>query len=548
MKQLVQISILFILLAVSSFPQPWMLQNANVPANAQPGHFSTVNENVCWGDWTTAWWGTGYTNGFLRTTDGGTTWSCDTIAEAENGATYWIEAIDASTAYTAIESWAAWGMQGIYKTIDGGITWQKHPNAFATSDYGPAYIHFFDTTNGVVVGDKTSTTDGFEIYITTNAGADWDTVSQANIPPLYPGEWVDNTVVGEWGDCIWLQSFPAPGHSPRIFKTTDKGYTWAVIEVNDATVQDKLTISFQSEMTGMLVMFSPSRAIIEKTNDGGNTWNEIAGPYGCVPINVSYVPGTTAAYVIAGDGGFYGYTGGTAYTLDGGNTWMNLDNGNYVFLNFISENVGWGSPWGTNEVYKYVGPPLPIPVELTSFTANVNGNAVNLNWSTVTETNNKGFEVQKSAVGGQKSQWDDIGFVEGKGTTTDQHKYSFTNTEVPEGKYTYRLKQIDLNGTFNYSEEVNVEVKSVYTYYLAQNYPNPFNPATTIKFGVKQKSNVRIEIFNSIGETIKSMLNEEKEPGNYSIDFNAVNLPSGVYIYQLKAGEFVETKKMILLK
>ena len=202
MKQLVHISILFILLTVSIFPQPWMLQNANVPTNAQPGHFSTVNENVCWGDWTTAWWGTGFTNGFLRTTDGGTTWSCDTISEAENGATYWIEAIDASTAYMVIESWAAWGMQGIYKTIDGGITWQKHPNAFATSDYGPAYIHFFDTNNGVVVGDKTSATNGFEIYATTNAGADWNTVSQANIPPLYPGEWVDDTVVVENGKTV----------------------------------------------------------------------------------------------------------------------------------------------------------------------------------------------------------------------------------------------------------------------------------------------------------------------------------------------------------
>ena len=134
------------------------------------------------------------------------------------------------------------------------------------------------------------------------------------------------------------------------------------------------------------------------------------------------------------------------------------------------------------------------------------------------------------------------------GLHTDQHQYSFTNKEVPEGKYTYRLKQIDLNGAFNYSDEVNVEVKSVYTFFLDQNYPNPFNPATTIKFGVKEKSNVRIDIFNSIGETVKTILNEEKEPGNYSIDFNAVDLPSGVYLYQVKAGSFIETRKMILLK
>ncbi len=545
-RKLQLLSILFILLTVSIFPQPWMLQNANIPGNAQPGHFSTVNENICWGDWTTAWWGTGFTNGFFRTTDGGTTWSCDTIPEAENGATFWVEAIDASTAFMAVQSWAAWGMQGIYKTTDGGVSWQKDQAIYTNSDYGPAYIHFFDSNNCVIVGDKTSSTDGFEIYTTTNAGIDWNEVPQTNIPPLYPGEWVDNTVVGEWGDCIWLQSFPAQGHSPRIFKTTNKGYNWIAIQPTDATNSDKLTISFQSETTGMLVMFSPSRSLVEKTTDGGETWNEVAGPYGCVPINLSYVPGTSGAYVMAGDADFYAYTGGSAYTLDGGNNWTSLDNGNYCFLNFISETVGWGTPWGVNEVYKYSGPALPV--ELASFTATVNGNAVNLNWSTATETNNKGFDVQRLEAGNQKLQWEDMGFIEGKGTTTEQHQYSFTNKEVPEGKYTYRLKQIDLNGTFNYSDEVNVEVTSIYTYFLTQNYPNPFNPTTTIKFGVKEKSNVRIDIFNSIGEKVSTILNEEREAGIYSIDFSASDLPSGVYLYRIQSGNYTAVKKMILMK
>jgi hypothetical protein len=199
-----------------------------------------------------------------------------------------------------------------------------------------------------------------------------------------------------------------------------------------------------------------------------------------------------------------------------------------------------------------------IPVELSSFTAMVNEADVLLNWTTATETNNKGFEIQRSEVRGQQSEWEKIGFVDGKGTTSEEHQYSFVDKEVPAGNYTYRLKQIDFNGSFNYSGEVNVQVQSVYTYYLAQNYPNPFNPATIIKFGVKEKSNVRIDIFNSIGEKVNTILNEEREPGNYSIDFsaiggsasggNAVDLPSGVYLYQIKAGNFIQTKKMILLK
>ena len=140
----------------------------------------------------------------------------------------------------------------------------------------------------------------------------------------------------------------------------------------------------------------------------------------------------------------------------------------------------------------------------------------------------------------RKSEWEKVGFVEGKGTTTEEQNYSFTDKKVSEGSYTYILKQIDLNGAVNYSEEVNIEVKSVYTYYPDQNYPNPFNPATTIKFGLKKKSNVRIDVFNSIGENVRTVLNEERDPGIYTINFNAVDLPSGVYIYRIESGSFAQ--------
>ena len=93
-----------------------------------------------------------------------------------------------------------------------------------------------------------------------------------------------------------------------------------------------------------------------------------------------------------------------------------------------------------------------------------------------------------------------------------------------------------------------MQVQSVYTYFLAQNYPNPFNPSTTIKFGVKEKSKVRIDIFNSIGEKVNSVLNAEREPGNYQVEFNASDLPSGVYIYRIEAGKYNSIKKMILMK
>ena len=186
-----------------------------------------------------------------------------------------------------------------------------------------------------------------------------------------------------------------------------------------------------------------------------------------------------------------------------------------------------------------------LPVELTSFTVTTNGKEVILNWSTATEVNNLGFEIQKST---EAKEFFTSGFVNGHGTTTEPQNYSFTDMYLDNEKYFYRLKQIDYNGICEYSDVVEVEWRTFSSYLLEQNYPNPFNPATTIGFGVQNKSNVRITILNAIGEEVAILLNEEREPGYHQVEFNASLLPSGVYFYRLQAGSFVETKKMALLK
>ncbi len=185
-----------------------------------------------------------------------------------------------------------------------------------------------------------------------------------------------------------------------------------------------------------------------------------------------------------------------------------------------------------------------IPVELVSFRATANGTAVNLNWTTASETNNKGFSIERSSGSGYET----IGFVAGFGTTTESRNYTFTDNGVNSGMYTYRLKQIDFNGTYKYSNGVDVQVLAAAEFALTQNYPNPFNPTTTIGYGIQVKSNVKITVLNSIGEEVALLLNEEKEAGYHQIQFNAVNLPSGVYFYRIQAGSYTDTKKMILLK
>jgi hypothetical protein len=187
---------------------------------------------------------------------------------------------------------------------------------------------------------------------------------------------------------------------------------------------------------------------------------------------------------------------------------------------------------------------LTVPVELVSFTGSVNGNTVLLNWSTATETNNRGFDIERSS---DQNNFVNIGYVKGNGTTTQKSDYSFNDNTIDFGKYYYRLKQIDFNGSFTYSPVVNVDFSNL-SYKLSQNYPNPFNPTTSISYSIPEKSFVKLEIFNTLGQKVKTLVNGEKESGNYSINFRAENIPSGMYLYKLSTGKFSETKKILLLK
>jgi hypothetical protein len=187
-----------------------------------------------------------------------------------------------------------------------------------------------------------------------------------------------------------------------------------------------------------------------------------------------------------------------------------------------------------------------IPVELTSFTASSSGNDVVLNWTTATETNNYGFQVERAF---SLQGWQEIAFVPGFGTTTEPRMYSYTDSELNPGTYSYRIKQIDLNGSFTYYELGSaVEISTPEVFELAQNYPNPFNPATRIDYSIAEATNVQLIIFNSIGEEITVVVNEFQQPGRYAVNFDAKSLSSGVYFYKLIAGDFISIKKMLLMK
>jgi hypothetical protein len=191
-----------------------------------------------------------------------------------------------------------------------------------------------------------------------------------------------------------------------------------------------------------------------------------------------------------------------------------------------------------------------VPVELSAFFAITTENGVLLKWTTVTETNNSGFIIERSS---NKAEFTEVAFVDGQGTTTNVTDYDYTDEISKPGKYSYRLKQIDFDGTITYSNVVESEVEGPQVFVLSQNYPNPFNPSTMISFSLPVDSYVTIELFNALGEKVEQITNRDYSIGNHEVNFNASKLSNGVYYYTINAtgvdgSNFVSTKKMVLMK
>jgi hypothetical protein len=217
----------------------------------------------------------------------------------------------------------------------------------------------------------------------------------------------------------------------------------------------------------------------------------------------------------------------------------------YQLIFYLNGNIFLINQWDIDDVQvDYI-----VPVELTSFTASVDNGIVELNWMTATETNNRGFEVQRSSG----SEFETIAFVAGHGTTTETKSYSYSDGNVTSGRYSYRLKQIDFDGTFQYSNIIEADVPVVNEFALNQNYPNPFNPSTNISFRLAVDSKVNLKVFDVLGQEVANLLNTDLAAGSHNLSFDASALNSGFYVYRLEAvgvdgTNFIESKKMLLLK
>ncbi len=263
-----------------------------------------------------------------------------------------------------------------------------------------------------------------------------------------------------------------------------------------------------------------------------------ANPSGVVTIGLTYDGGATSTdiYTLTDPSGNVGpqLISGSFTTPATGSANAQVEI-RYNGYSFNIDNIYWD-----DMCLEYV-----VPVELTSFNATSIGVDVELKWTTSTETNNQGFQVERINSDGLFEQ---VGYVAGFGTTTEPKAYSFTDTKLDDGEYTYRLKQIDFDGTYTYSEEVNVTVEIPLEYSLEQNYPNPFNPSTTIKYSIAEEGFVKLAVYNMLGEEVSMIVNRIQKAGRYEVNFNASQVSSGVYIYRIETTNFTSSKKLMLMK
>jgi hypothetical protein len=377
-----------------------------------------------------------------------------------------------------------------------------------------------------------------------------------------------NSMVWDGGNYLYAYSgsytTPPVAHFARYNIT---GNTWEILTGSPfiRRYAGMTAIDGVIYLIGGLVADATSGAICQKYDTSTNTWSQIAS----LPEEVNFTKWSVTTdgqyvFLVGSGGGFstYPISDKSYYYDPATNQWhlestlpaqRGLPNG--IFLTGFTKLFFGGGNDGTSgtsfvaDCWEGTGG-VYIPVELTSFTAAVVGNSVQLNWSTASETNNMGFDVERSIISNEVRNliWEKIGFIDGKGTTTEIQNYSFTDQNVDSGTYAYRLKQIDFDGTVNYSNAVEVDLNGITSFSLEQNYPNPFNPSTKISWQLPIASHQVLKVFDVLGNEVATLVDEYKPAGSYEVDFDAGFLSSGVYMYKLQAGDFVSVKKMLFAK
>ena len=497
MQKLIYFLFFFHLLEQTVFPQ-WIIRTSGTTNNLKAVDFIDAFNIAVVGEFGTT----------LRSTNGGINWYFQSSGTSEH-----LYGVSFANENFGI----AVGANGtILRTIDGGITWGLQISGTINTLNS---VSLADQNNGITVGY------GGVILRTTDGGITWI--------PQFSG-----TTFNLWSVfCINSDIWTTVGENGTILRSTDGGLTWVQQPVGTTYFLRSISCS---DLNNCIA--AGYYGTILKTTDGGSFWS-------------TQVSGTTMhfygiSFRESNYGNVIGRLGTSIGTTDSGITWMERPcwtEQNLYGVSFV--NADTGIAVGNHGVLRMTNS-AGVPVELTYFIASVEDGVVELRWETATEVNNHLFEIERKT---KTTQYITIGYIEGAGTTTEPRCYKYIDETVEEGKYFYRLKQIDYSGMFKYSDELEVNATGKLTFSLDQNFPNPFNPTTKIKYTIpedvrSEKQAVILKVYDVLGNEIATLINESKTPGSYEVEFDGSKIPSGIYFYQLKTGRFVETKKMVLLK
>ena len=454
---------------------------------------------------------------------------------------------------------------GVYKTTDGGGLWTQVNTGITETIGVQALMVHPDNPSIAWVTIFTGTADAVNgIYKTTDGGANWFAATNGigaikNFLSLAMSPIDPNTIYV--GSSFQVATSTGPS---AIYKSTDGGANWVLsstgLPTDPAEINPVRTLNVSTANPNVVIaglFMNTVNGGFYLSTDAGANWtkkhNGLPPETGTLIRSAAIRPLFANHFYVGLDRSTF-LNIGVWGTTDGGDNWFSFNGGTMLntygirALVFNSTGThslyaGCGSATGQG-VYEYTF--SVVPVEFVSFSASVFGNDVNLSWVTASETNNFGFEVERTDA--RNSVWNKVGFVFGNGTSTELNYYSFTDQSVPVGQYLYRLKQIDLDGSFDYSDQVEVDIISATNYVLMQNYPNPFNPSTRISFSIPQSGFASVKVYDVLGNEVATIIDKELSAGSYEIQFNASGLTSGVYYYTLKSGNFVQSKKMILLR
>ncbi len=458
-----------------------------------------------------------------------------------NDPNYWYTSYVQGKIYLSINSIAGFSS---YSTISGNIPGGQPTGAWVTP-------FIMDQNNSQIIY-----AGYLKVYKTTDRGTGWTDISSGG----FSSDNLNTLAISPSNsNYIYAADFT------HIWKTTDGGTSaWSEI-TNTLPVSSASITNIQVSATDPNTLwvtfggYSSGNKVFESDNAGGS-WTNISGSLPNLPVLcIRQNKRITAYYQL-----FVGTDEGV-YAKDGANDWINFSDGlpNVVItdLRFYYDAVNSANDrlraasFGRGMWETPVSQPLPV--ELTTFKAVALNNQVKLNWSTATETNSYGFDIERTVVNNQPSTanlfqaneiWTKIGFVRGSGNSNSPKSYSFIDNNLSNGtNFQYKLKMIDNDGNYKYSNVVNVTIQpSAYT--LMQNHPNPFNPTTIIEYELPVRSKVLLNVYDILGNKVATLVNEVKNAGKYKVQFNGADLASGIYFYELTANNNSVIKKMILMK